>query len=220
MILVRFLDLKFLPKRAAIMIGTSNPPCYGGGMIRVTSSIAIDDDELDESFVRASGPGEQNVNKLSSAVQLRFDVRRSPNLPNDVRARLERLAGSRLTRDGVLIISAQRHRPQERNRQDARDRLIELIQRAAIAPIPRRATKPTAGSRQRRLDSKKRRSSIKGLRQAKPAPEEDRCHCGSRFSVPPRSACRRSRAPPRKWPTSTRANKSPSWWALRPAEAR
>ena len=98
-------------------------------------------------------------------------MRRSPNLPNDVRARLERLAGSRLTRDGVLIISAQRHRTQERNRQDARDRLIELIRRAAIAPIPRRATKPTAGSRQRRLDSKKRRSSIKGLRQAKPAPE-------------------------------------------------
>ena len=170
MILVRFLDLKFLHKRAAIMIGTSNPPHYGG-MIRVTSSIAIDDGELDESFVRASGPGGQNVNKLSSAVQLRFDVRRSPNLPNDVRARLERLAGSRLTRDGVLIISAQRHRTQERNRQDARDRLIELIQRAAIAPIPRRATRPTAGSRQRRLDSKKRRSSIKGLRQAKPAPE-------------------------------------------------
>src|SRR3954447_12730194 len=87
MILVRFLDLKFLHQRAAIMIGTSNPPHYGGGMIRVTSSIAIDDDELDESFVRASGPGGQNVNKLSSAVQLRFDVRRSPNLPNDVRAR-------------------------------------------------------------------------------------------------------------------------------------
>ena len=120
-------------------------------MIRVTNTIAIDDGELDESFVRASGPGGQNVNKLSSAVQLRFDVRRSPNLPNDVRARLERLAGSRLTRDGVLIISAQRHRTQERNRQDARDRLIELIRRAAIAPIPRRATKPTAGSRERRL---------------------------------------------------------------------
>jgi ribosome-associated protein len=98
-------------------------------------------------------------------------VRRSPNLPNDVRARLERLAGSRLTRDGVLIISAQRHRTQERNRQDARDRLIDLIRRAAIAPIPRRATKPTAGSRERRLESKKRRSSIKGLRQGKPTPE-------------------------------------------------
>ena len=127
-------------------------------MIRITHSIAIDEGELDESFVRASGPGGQNVNKLSSAVQLRFDVRHSPNLPPDVRARLERLAGSRLTREGVLIISAQRHRTQERNRQDARDRLIELIRRAAIAPIPRRATKPTAGSRERRLQTKKRRS--------------------------------------------------------------
>jgi ribosome-associated protein len=140
-------------------------------MIRVTHTIAIDDDELDEQFVRASGPGGQNVNKLSSAVQLRFDVRRSPNLSGDVRARLERLAGRRLTREGVLIISAQRHRAQERNRQDARERLIELIRRAAIAPIPRRATRPTAGSRERRLQSKKHRSSIKGLRQGKPAPE-------------------------------------------------
>lgn len=140
-------------------------------MIRVTHTITIDDDELDEQFVRASGPGGQNVNKLSSAVQLRFDVRRSPNLPGDVRARLERLAGRRLTREGVLIISAQRHRTQERNRQDARERLIELIRRAAIAPIPRRATRPTAGSRERRLQSKKHRSSIKGLRQGKPAPE-------------------------------------------------
>lgn len=140
-------------------------------MIRVTHTIAIDDDELDEQFVRASGPGGQNVNKLSSAVQLRFDVRRSPNLPGDVRARLERLAGRRLNREGVLIISAQRHRTQERNRQDARERLIELIRRAAIAPIPRRATRPTAGSRERRLQSKKHRSSIKGLRQGKPAPE-------------------------------------------------
>jgi ribosome-associated protein len=104
-------------------------------------------------------------------VQLRFDVRHSPNLAPDVRARLERLAGSRLTREGVLIISAQRHRTQERNRQDARDRLIELIRRAAIAPIPRRATKPTAGSRERRLQTKKRRSSIKGLRQNKPGLE-------------------------------------------------
>ena len=140
-------------------------------MIRVTHTISIDDDELDEQFVRASGPGGQNVNKLSSAVQLRFDVRHSPNLPGDVRARLERLAGRRLTREGVLIISAQRHRTQERNRQDARERLIELIRRAAIAPIPRRATRPTAGSRERRLQSKKHRSSIKGLRRGKPAPE-------------------------------------------------
>ena len=139
--------------------------------LEITPTLVIDDAELEERFVRASGPGGQNVNKLSSAVQLRFDVRHSPNLPPDVRARLERLAGSRLTREGVLIISAQRHRTQERNRQDARDRLIELIRRAAIAPIPRRATKPTAGSRERRLQTKKRRSSIKGLRQHKPGLE-------------------------------------------------
>ncbi len=138
-------------------------------MIRITNAIAIDERELEERFIRASGPGGQNVNKLASAVQLRFDVRRSPNLPGDVRARLERLAGKRLTREGVLVISAQRHRTQERNRQDALDRLIELIRRAAVAPIPRRATRPTLGSRERRLQSKKRRSSIKGLRQDKPS---------------------------------------------------
>lgn len=138
-------------------------------MIRITNAIAIDERELEERFIRASGPGGQNVNKLASAVQLRFDVRRSPNLPGDVRARLERLAGKRLTREGVLVISAQRHRTQERNRQDALDRLIELIRRAAVAPIPRRATRPTLGSRERRLQSKKRHSSIKGLRQDKPS---------------------------------------------------
>ena len=140
-------------------------------MIRITDSISIGEDELDERFIRASGPGGQNVNKLSSAVQLRFDVRRSPNLPADVRTRLERLAGRRLTRDGVLVIIAQRHRTQERNRQDALDRLIELIERAAVRPIPRRPTRPTKGSRERRLESKKRRSSIKGLRQDKPPME-------------------------------------------------
>ena len=140
-------------------------------MIRVTDSISIDESEIEESFVRSSGPGGQNVNKLSTAVQLRFDVRRSPSLSDDVRTRLERLAGRRLTRDGVLVIIAQRHRTQERNRQDALDRLIELIQRAAVAPVPRRPTRPTRGSRERRLESKKRRSSIKGLRQDKPALE-------------------------------------------------
>jgi ribosome-associated protein len=138
-------------------------------MIRVTPSISIAERELEEHFIRASGPGGQNVNKLASAVQLRFDVRRSPGLPEQVRARLERLAGKRLTREGVLVINAERHRTQERNRQDARARLIELIRRAAVAPRPRRATKPTASSRQRRLDSKKRRATIKGLRQGKPA---------------------------------------------------
>lgn len=140
-------------------------------MIRVTPSISIAERELEEHFIRASGPGGQNVNKLASAVQLRFDVRRSPGLPEDVRTRLERLAGRRLTREGVLVINAERHRTQERNRQDARARLIELIRRAAVAPVPRRATKPTAGARARRLESKKRRSAIKGLRQGKPALE-------------------------------------------------
>jgi ribosome-associated protein len=140
-------------------------------MIRVTPSINIAERELEEHFIRASGPGGQNVNKLASAVQLRFDVRRSPGLPADVRARLERLAGKRLTREGVLVINAERHRTQERNRQDARARLIELIRRAAVAPRPRRATKPTAASRERRLDSKKRRAAIKGLRRGKPALE-------------------------------------------------
>jgi ribosome-associated protein len=133
-------------------------------MIRITDHISIDESELDESFIRSSGPGGQNVNKLSTAVQLRFDVRRSPSLPGDVRGRLERLAGRRLTRDGVLIITAQNHRTQERNRADALDRLVELIRQAAVRPIPRRATRPTKASRRRRLDSKKRRSGIKALR--------------------------------------------------------
>jgi len=137
-------------------------------MIRITPSISIGEGELEEHFIRASGPGGQNVNKLASAVQLRFDVRRSPSLPDDVRARLERLAGRRLTRDGVIVIDAQRHRTQERNREDARERLVDLIRRAAVAPVPRRATKPTAAARERRLQSKKRRSSIKGLRRTRP----------------------------------------------------
>jgi ribosome-associated protein len=137
-------------------------------MIRINERISIDERELDERFIRASGPGGQNVNKLASAVQLRFDVRGSRNLPDDVRPRLERLAGRRLTRDGILVIAAQRHRTQERNRQDALDRLIELIRRAAVAPRPRRATRPSAGARERRLQGKKRRGSIKDLRQAKP----------------------------------------------------
>jgi len=138
-------------------------------MIRVTDSIAIDDSELDEDFIRSSGPGGQNVNKLSTAVQLRFNVRRSPSLPNDVALRLMRLAGSRLTKDGVLIITAQSHRTQERNRQDARDRLIELIRQAAVIPIKRRKTKPTKASKEKRIESKKRRSNIKGMRNTKPS---------------------------------------------------
>jgi len=138
-------------------------------MIRVTDSISIDDSELDEDFIRSSGPGGQNVNKLSTAVQLRFNVRRSPSLPNDVALRLMRLAGSRLTKDGVLIITAQSHRTQERNRQDARDRLIDLIRQAAVVPVKRRKTKPTKASKEKRIESKKRRGNIKGLRNTKPS---------------------------------------------------
>lgn len=137
-------------------------------MIHVTGRISIDEREIEESFVRASGPGGQNVNKLSTAVQLRFDVRNSPSLPEEVRERLERLAGQRLTREGVLVIVAQRHRTQERNRQDALDRLIDLIRRAAVPPVPRRPTRPTLGSKKRRLDSKTRRSTVKRLRSDKP----------------------------------------------------
>jgi ribosome-associated protein len=133
-------------------------------MIRVTDSISIAEQELEERFIRASGPGGQNVNKLSTAVQLRFDVRRSPALTDGVRRRLERLAGKRLTREGVLVITAQRHRTQERNRQDALDRLIELIRQAAVVPIKRRPTKPTRASRERRIESKKRRATVKGWR--------------------------------------------------------
>src|SRR5467141_913996 len=126
-------------------------PAGKAASIWITGRLAIDPGEIHESFIRAAGPGGQHVNTTSSAVQLRFDVRHSPSLPHDVRARLERLAGKRLTRDGVLVITAQRHRTQERNRQDALDRLIELIRRAAVPPVPRRPTRPTAGSRERRL---------------------------------------------------------------------
>jgi len=142
---------------------------WAGAVIPVTPKISIDEREIEESFVRASGPGGQNVNKLATAVQLRFDVRRSPSLDDEVRARLERLAGSRLTREGVLVITAQRHRTQARNRQDALDRLLDLIRRAAVPPLPRRPTKPTAASRKRRVEAKVRRSRIKALRRAKPS---------------------------------------------------
>jgi ribosome-associated protein len=138
-------------------------------MIRVTAKISIDEREIDESFVRASGPGGQNVNKLSTAVQLRFDVRGSPTLPPEVAARLEKLSGARLTREGVLVIIAQRHRTQVANRQDALDRLVDLIRRAAVAPVPRRPTRPTAASRERRIESKKRRAGIKTQRRVRPS---------------------------------------------------
>jgi ribosome-associated protein len=133
-------------------------------MIRVTDTISIDEAELEESFVRSSGPGGQNVNKLSTAVQLRFDVRQSPSLPNDVAIRLMRLAGKRMTKDGVLVLIAQNHRTQERNRAEAQERLLDLIREAAVRPVPRRATKPTKASRKERLETKKRRSGVKNLR--------------------------------------------------------
>jgi ribosome-associated protein len=138
-------------------------------MIPVTAHISIDEREIEEHFVRASGPGGQNVNKLSTAVQMRFDVRHSPSLAPDVRARLERLAGSRLTNDGVVVITAQRHRTQARNRQDALDRLIDMIRQAAVAPRKRRPTKPTRASRERRIEGKKRRAGIKHLRRSRPS---------------------------------------------------
>jgi ribosome-associated protein len=137
-------------------------------VIRITDHISIDEREIEESFVRASGPGGQNVNKLATAVQLRFDVRRSPSLPEGARTRLERLAGTRMTRDGVLVIIAQRHRTQARNREDALDRLVDLIRRAAVVPRPRRPTRPSAGARERRIEAKKHRGGVKRLRRAKP----------------------------------------------------
>jgi ribosome-associated protein len=138
-------------------------------MIRVTDRISLDESELEETFVRASGPGGQNVNKISSAVQLRFDAAASPNLPPLIKERLIKLAGRRVTREGVLVIIAQRFRTQERNRADALERLVDLVRQASVAPKKRRPTKPTKAAKRERLDAKKRRSSIKSLRQGKPS---------------------------------------------------
>jgi ribosome-associated protein len=132
-------------------------------MLRVTRDIVIDESDIDISFVRASGPGGQNVNKLSTAAQLRFDVRRVALAP-DVLERLSTLAGQRMTKDGIIVIHAQRFRTQERNRADAIDRLLDLLREAAVRPKPRRATRPTLGSKTRRLEGKKRRGDIKAKR--------------------------------------------------------
>lgn len=136
--------------------------------IEITSSIALDEAEIEESFVRSSGPGGQNVNKLSTAVQLRFDASASPNLPEGLKARLKVLAGKRMTREGVIVIIAQRFRTQERNREDALERLVELVRAASVVPVTRRPTRPTLGSKVRRLEAKSRRSGVKALRQDKP----------------------------------------------------
>jgi ribosome-associated protein len=137
-------------------------------MIEITPNIALDPREITETFIRSPGPGGQNVNKVATAVQLRFDLRASPSLPEALRARAERLAGRRLTKDGVLVITAARFRSQERNREDALARLVALLRKAAERPTPRKATRPGKAAKQRRLDDKARRGAVKRLRRTRP----------------------------------------------------
>jgi ribosome-associated protein len=133
-------------------------------MVQVTPEIAIDESEIEETFIRSPGPGGQNVNKVSTAVQLRFDAAGSPNLPEEVQRRLSRIAGKRMTSQGVLVIESHRHRSREMNRQDALDRLVELIRKASLPPKTRRPTRPTRASQARRLESKRHRGQVKRWR--------------------------------------------------------
>jgi ribosome-associated protein len=154
------------------MTDPSAPESGAGGpdrasLIRITGSISLDPAEIHESFVRAGGPGGQHVNTTSSAVQLRFDVRGSPSLPGDVRRRLEQLAGSRLTNEGVLVLHAQGHRSQLRNREEALARLVALIRAAARPPTPRKAAKPSKSVKRRRVDDKKKHGALKALRRSR-----------------------------------------------------
>ena len=142
-------------------------------MIQITHNIAIDEREIKEEFVRSSGPGGQNVNKVATAVKLRFDVVKSPTLPEDVRGRLLRLGGKKITEKGILVIDARRFRTQDRNRQDALKRLVALIEKASKKPKPRKKTRPTAASKRRRLEGKHQRSEIKLMRKNVPRSRED-----------------------------------------------
>ena len=139
------------------------------GRLPITATLSLDPAELTIGFIRSSGPGGQNVNKVSTAAQLRFDLRGSPSLPEGLKTRAARLAGSRLTTEGVIVISADRYRTQALNRDDAIERLLELLKEAAVPPKPRRATRPTLASKQRRLDGKSQRSTVKKMRSGKPS---------------------------------------------------
>ena len=141
-------------------------------MVEVTPSLTIDENEIEISFIQASGPGGQNVNKVATAAQLRYDVAGSPSLPEDVRRRLLRLASQRITKEGVLVIDAREFRTQERNRRAAIERLVDLVRRAAVRPKRRRRTRPSIKSRRRRLESKRHRGQIKRLRKRVPGHED------------------------------------------------